>query len=68
MEVQDYSDESDEVVDYDGVDETYDDDSKEDDSKEDDSKEDDPDLKGKEKEIEMIIESDDENSVASSFY
>ena len=63
LEVQDYSDESDEVVDYDGVDETYDDD-----SKEDDSKEDDPDLKGKEKEIEMIIESDDENSVASSFY
>jgi len=63
LEVQDdsdESDESDEVVDddYDGVDETYDD----------NLKEDDPDLKGKEKEIEMIIESDDENSVSSSFY
>jgi hypothetical protein len=64
LEVQDYSDDDDGVVDddYDGVDETYDDD-----FKEDDLQEDGPDLKGK-KEIEMIIESDDENSVASSFY
>jgi len=82
LEVQDDSDESDEVVDddYDGVNESYDKQSEcsldlneeddklqEDDFKEDDFKEDDPDLK--EKEIEMIIESDDdENSVASSFY
>jgi len=74
----DESGESGEVVDdnYDGIDERYDKQSEcsldlnEDDLQEDDLKEDDPDLKGKEKEkeIEMIIESDDENSGDSSFY